>query len=522
MGPVTDAASTLLALLAALDDPTRGGEVWDLHDPDALLPLGGGIVRVGDIPREAFAAAFEADAALSADLRPGKPRGPALRELRVEREGVVDGEGRRLAWLQATEARTGEAVRVALGLGPGGIGWATLAPRGVSWGWAEGQAQAVGDLAYGRGIYPRSWLDAAWQRLHGHARPPLQTLPEAAFACAGSSACCRVDWAIEVDAGFQAVIDAVAWDADHARLVGVKLPVLPTGKLEVKADDARCRFLDPDGRCAVHKALGRQIFPTCALFPCAFALTPDGVRFSTSGLCGSARAGLGPSLAERADDLYDRLAIAANPPLRTPVYRLAADQPVPWPAFRAAEAALLDALARDDLPFRQRLWRGGLALTSAAAGGAPVVPPDAPEVPVASPPEHLAVMRAFIGPWLAQLGLPPDLAIQPDAPLPEAALLARFLRNLHWSKVLSFHFDLSTSHTVAVAIWLLVLHLRAAHGRVPEAAWAQLGMMFMHGAGLRPYLADAPEARERRAMLADPAFALWLTGFPAGPPPAAG
>jgi hypothetical protein len=37
--------------------------------------------------------------------------------------------------------------------------------------------------------------------------------------------------------------------------------------------------------------------------------------------------------------------------------------------------------------------------------------------------------------------------------------------------------------------------------------------MFMHGAGLQAFLGDAPEARERRAMLGNPGFALWLTGY---------
>ncbi len=509
---MTDPIATLTALLAALDDPRGGGEVWDLHDADARLPLGGGVVRRSDIPRDAFATAFEADAALYAQLRPNQPRGPLLTALRLERVDDA-GVGQRVAWLQASEARTGVAVRVALGLDLGRIGWATLAPPDAAWGWAEGQAQALADHAYGRGHFPRSWLDAAWRRLHGHERPALHSLPEAAFACAGSSDCCRVDWAIEVDSAFQAVLDAVPWDAAHARHVGVQLPVTPAGTLQVKADDAPCGFLDADGRCAIHKTLGRPLFPACALFPFAFALTPDGVDVSTSGLCGAARAGLGPKLAERTADLYDRLTIAATPPIRTPVYRLATDRPVAWPAFRAAEAALLAALAREDLPFRERLWRGGQALAAAGAGGAPTVPPDAPTAPSPVTADQAAAMREFLAPWLSQLAIGPDVVAQPDEPLPEAPLLARFLRNLHWSKVLSFHFDLATSHTAAVAIWLLVLHLRAAHGQVPDAAWSQLGKMFTHGAGLRPYLGDDPDARARRAMLGDPAFALWLTGF---------
>ena len=65
----------------------------------------------------------------------------------------------------------GQGRRV-LGLGPAGIAFATLAPPDAAWDLATGQAQALADYPYGRGVYPRGWLDAAWQRLRGHARPP--------------------------------------------------------------------------------------------------------------------------------------------------------------------------------------------------------------------------------------------------------------------------------------------------------------------------------------------------------------
>lgn len=501
--------ATTRAYLEALEDPTAGGAVWDLHAPGALLPAGGGLARKADLPREAYAAAFEADATMAARARPGRPRGPLIAGLRA----VSNGD--RLAWFAAEEGRTGEPLRIAVGFDPDGlIEWATLAPLDAQWTWETGRAQCYAEHPYGKGIYPRSFLDMAWQRTHGHARPPLLLLPEAAFACAGSTDCCRIDWAIEVDAGFQHVVDALPWGEQDAHLRGVQLPALPDGKLAVKDEGQTCRFLDAAGRCAVHRTLGRQIFPPCAIFPFAFAQTPDGLAFSTSARCGAARGGFGPKLSERLDDLYDRVAIAAYPPLRTPVYRLAAGVDAPWPAFKAAEQALLDALADETRPLATRLWRGALLLASAAAGGEPVPLVAAPAEPLPVPAAQREAVRAFLAPWLDHLGLrdAPVLVPAPADPA-DAAQLTRILRNLHHSKVLSFHFDLATSHAMGVGIWLLAAHLRQAHGRVPAAGWDALGVMFMHGAGLQAYLGDAPEARERRAMLGDPGFALWLTGY---------
>jgi hypothetical protein len=245
----------------------------------------------------------------------------------------------------------------------------------------------------------------------------------------------------------------------------------------------------------VHAALGRQPFPPCALFPFSFAHTPDGLAVAASAICGSARANLGPPLAARAEDLRQRAATSPVPPLRTPVYRLAEGRVVSWPRFREAETHIL-ALLSGPGPLEQRLWDGTWILEGQAPCGSPGP----------APADQRDAVRVFLAPFLEAAGCLDQAPTRPEWRC-EAALVP-VLKNLMFSKVISFHFDLATSHNLGIVLALVAAHLEARHGTVPEQGWQALGRMFMHGAGLGFLLGD--DARPSREMLAAPAFGRWL------------
>ncbi|MFP5502871.1 MAG: YkgJ family cysteine cluster protein, partial [Candidatus Sericytochromatia bacterium] len=256
---MTDAPAILEAYLDAVEDPAAGEALYALLAPEAPWPFRREVVLAGAIPQAEFAGNHQAIGEAHAEQAPGQRRKPSLIDRRWL--GSEGDETRQVAWLQAREAESGLALTVAAGLvrGPDGwqVGWATLADGRQAWSYAMGLAQTMADLPFTGAIAPRSWLDCAYKRMHGYDRPTLQVLPEARFACHSSAACCRVDYMIEVDPGFQAVIDAIPWERTRPDLAGTQLPRLPNGKLQVKQDGADCRFLDANRRCSIHAALGR-------------------------------------------------------------------------------------------------------------------------------------------------------------------------------------------------------------------------------------------------------------------------
>ena len=410
-----------------------------------------------------------------------------------------------MAWFEATEGVDGRTLHLAVGFVREAeswrIGWLTLAREPQSWSWEAGRVHALADFAYaetGRLAAPRSWLDLAWHRLHGRPEPPLRTLPGARFGCHGSTVCCDVGFNIEVPPGAQALVDAVPWaELGRPDLVGTRLEAREDGRLRVKGVGDRCRFLDGQHRCMIHAHLGRQPFPPCAIFPLLFRETPDGVSVAASQVCGSARANLGPLLAERSDDLWDRLALRL--PEAVPAYRIEADGPADWPAFSAAEEALLAVLARDDLSLARRLWLGCRRLDGVSG---PALEVEAP--PVANDAE--GAREALLARLTAHFALPlPEAGLGQPMPAEAEAALAGVLRNQLYAKTLSGDHGLRVAHHAGVLAHALV---RRAGGHPSEGLLWRLSGVMLHG-GLTGAFKAHPDLEE---MMSQPSFGAWLLG----------
>lgn len=188
---------------------------------------------------------------------------------------------------------------------------------------------------------------------------PLRSLPEARFSCAMCGESCRAGkWRNAVSDATRLALEAMPWHRTHpGRLPEVRF-VAPEGEnaqtwrgdVELAArPDGFCAFFDDERGCLIHGLLGRQPIPSCHQFPFAFTRTPDGLDVWTTFHCGAALDGHGSPLADREADIRSRL-WAARTPQRW-VGRevsLKGGLAVPWPTYRAIEAALLEFLAPDD------------------------------------------------------------------------------------------------------------------------------------------------------------------------------
>jgi Fe-S-cluster containining protein len=131
----------------------------------------------------------------------------------------------------------------------------------------------------------------------GEARLVPAVLAGARFACQGSGACCQ---------GHR--LGPLA-DADAARLeaLGLADAVVQASDGRFLAQiDGRCRFLEGDARCGLHRLHGAEAKPGfCRLYPLEVAATLEGMKIFDRGGCAriaqSARAGL--PLAEQAPDV---------------------------------------------------------------------------------------------------------------------------------------------------------------------------------------------------------------------------
>lgn len=476
MQPPEPVVACLLDFLAASADRAAGERLLDLIDPAAIVPFQGGLVRAGDLDRQAYAAARSA-------LSP-----PAFEW--VEAQDWWD-DRVLLARVRANDRE----LSVTAGFAGGKLSWIGLAPPTPDA--AIAHANALAELAAGPGWTAETWLERAHQRLIGREEPPLQTLPGTRFACHGTGACCRNAMAISLPATAQALVDALPWERIAPELAGTRLAPRPDGLLLLKRAHERCRFLDDQTRCRLHLALGRPVFAACTVYPFAFARTPDGVAVTASSGCGSARQGLGPLLTERASDLYERLYLDKRL-ATTDAYRLTRDQEVPWETFRDMEARVLAVL---DGPgtLSERL----LAAARLLEGDAPPRPP------------MDALAQAAAAGMLGALTAGHAAPHPRHADLREAEGVAHVLKNLIFAKKASFTYDLLTAVNAAALLYMMALSIQSVlpPGPLPESFWEVVGQLPTHAPGFSIMPDQDAGAPLTGGSMREPGYVAWLLPF---------
>jgi hypothetical protein len=437
----------------------------------------------------------------------------------------TDPEGSAVLWFDATEARSGRSVIGALGVreerddGRARAAWATLAAREEAWTFLDGRVRTLANFSWMELREPaaaRTTLDAAWFRLHWLPGENLQALPGIRFACHASTSCCRQDYIVPAAAAAQGLIDALPWDRIAPRLHGTLLPVLDAERVVIKARTEACRFLGTRNECLIHAELGYQPFAACATFPFSFARTPEGVAVTASRSCGSVCEASGPPLTEREVDLRQRLAITR--PRSTDEFRVAPGRAVGWTAFRDTEALLRALLERRELPLHRRLFLGARALGVLLAGGEfdPGAALAAPPVVIDAPlREQLGQLLDRIQGWdrlaLRELPsrVPRDLR---HGDLIDAEPLAAELENLHFGKVYSYEFDLTTAHNFAILLYLTALAWQRGFPQGLDALRRrELALLGSHGLLKSLLPQDAPPAL--RTLLGSAQFGEWALAF---------
>jgi len=516
--PVADVATSgplalFDAFLTALCDPEGGEALYRMHAEDAALRLGDGIGPAAELDAASFAHAHRE---ISQRGQAALPRFicPALLSQPTDRSAVES-----VWWFELSEQRAQHRLVAALGLRSraGGycIGWCTLSARVEPWSYRRGLLQSLSDYAWMRLDQPataRALLDASYFRQHWRAPIQFSSLPGARFSCQMSTVCCRHDFEITLPPEAQLIIDAMPWHALQPRLAGARLRARPDGKLQLKELNESCRFLGPQRQCLIHQTLGRQPFGPCAVFPFAFAHTPEGIAVSLSPICGSTRLGLGVAPLEREQDLRERLAHVQ--PRRADGFRLGPGRDLSWEAFRDIERALCDCLAAEELPMRRRLYVGS-CLLGALARSEPI---DSNRW-LTEPMEAITgELRAAIHGMLRKIlawdraalrmlppAVPPDLF---ELELQETPIV-RLLQNVLYSKVYSYPYDLTTAHNFLIVLYLLALLMQAAAaGPLSNAMWQELGSLGVHGLLQNVLHEGVPEGF--RALFGNSEFGKWL------------
>ncbi len=502
------------AFLRALCDSNGGEALYRLHAADAPVRDGEGIGPAAATDIEHFAAAHLAISQRGADHLP--VFGPATFRSAARGENPAES----IAWFEVLESRAGRRFFLALGVrtvqGEPRIVWCSPSERILTWSFRDGLLQSLADFPWMRRsepATPRSLLDAGYFRRYWRSPVTFSTLPDARFSCQMSAACCRHDYEITLPPEAQLLIDTLPWQTIAPELAGTRLPVCADGKLRLKSPDEACRFLGADSRCLIHRALGRQPFAACCIFPFSFARTPEGIAVGLSPICGSARLGIGISPQDRLEDLHERLGHAE--PRSTDTYRLAPGTAIAWQPFRDIEKGLCDCLAAEELPLRRRLYVGARLLGALTDGSAVDVPAWRSEpLPSLKPELRTAIhgMLARLTSWnravLRELPreIPAGLSTLEAIDTP---LVAGILRNTLFCKVYSYPLDLTTAYNYVIALYLLALLMQTAAGApLPQRMLRELGSLGVHGL-LKAMLHDGmPD--DFRTLLGRSEFGLWM------------
>jgi hypothetical protein len=501
--------------LGSLCDPDGGDALYETHADDAIVRHPDGAGPLAAIDRQAFASAHR-----ELNLQGGDalPQFGQANPLQVPAE--ADGSPEVVAWFDVIETREQKALIVAVGLrsidGAWRIGWCTLAARVEPWTYREGLLQSVADYPWMRTTEParaRALLDASYLRRHWRADVKFSALKDARFSCQMSTDCCKHDFEITLPPEAQLVVDAMPWESVRPELRGTRLPVRPDGKLQLKEMNETCRFLGAQHQCLIHQKLGRQPFGPCSVFPFAFAQTPDGIAVSMSPICGASRRGMGLSLADREEDLRERLVQAD--PRRAERFHLAPAVEIAWEQFRDIENVLCEVLAAQELPMRRRLYVGTRLLSALRSGETVDMNRWLGEPPVEITPDLREVIRAMLTRVLgwdrATLkALPQALPVELGTlEMLDHSVITRILQNTLFCKTYSYSYDLTTAYNFLIVLYLLALVMQAASsGSLSEAMWRELGSLGVHGL-LKAMLHDGvPEGF--RGVFGTAEFGQWL------------
>lgn len=415
----------------------------------------------------------------------------------------ADGEGAGMAVLEARETVSDAPIKLAVGVVRVEGAWK------VEWGMvieddplppARQRMAALSELAGLQAATMQgpmvSLLEASYARQKFLPRQRFLALPETAFTCMGSTACCTNAFTIGLDENSRRFVEAVDWAAlvpgieagPFTEPMPERVHTLVSFRHRLTRDaEGRCKFLTPDNRCAIHALSGRAVFKPCHVFPYRFAWSPDGICVTTNHVCPTARLAKGAPMALQEQELRRRAAVADV--LMPDRYHLGPGQEVSWETFRTIEGQLL-GLLEGEAPVRQKLWAAlrwmDARLKAPDAGVDPAWYDQAP--PRLGLVAKLAVARVpklFDRCFDELKGVPAGAQILPEC----EAELTRFLRSLLFSKATTYPYGLVAGLNYVVLAYVLLERQVERHARkgISEAFWREYYAVVTNGTFL-PFL----------------------------------
>jgi hypothetical protein len=174
---------------------------------------------------------------------------------------------------------------------------------------------------------------------------------------------------------------------------------------------------------------------------------------------------------------------------------------VSWESFRDIETALLDLLGQSQTPLHRRLYAGNRLLDALRRNEPINLNAWLEEPPGRLTDEYRDTLRTYLAKildWdrLALKRLPPGISLDlRHDRLRDEPVLRAILKNLLFSKVYSYPFDLTTAHNMLILVYLLTLIMQSAfEGPLSDALWQELAAWGTEGLGASLLPDSAPKA----------------------------
>jgi Fe-S-cluster containining protein len=194
----------------------------------------------------------------------------------------------------------------------------------------------------------------------------LQVMPGLRFGCTNCGSCCQ-QWGVEVSESEKQRIEQLAWTTVAEARPGERFFQRAGAGSESRwllglQASGKCRFLDENKLCIIHKHFGAEAKPLrCRQFPYQFARSPTGIYTSLSYASTGARLNWGPELREERDKLLALFQAAGPDREHGETVALTEECSVSWAEYLSLEDGVRATIAASAAG---RFWDGLIAAES--------------------------------------------------------------------------------------------------------------------------------------------------------------
>jgi len=210
------------------------------------------------------------------------------------------------------------------------------------------------------------------------------------YSCSGCGRCCN-GVAVPMTQDDYERVSAIDWSKElpefdwskQFRMLSAKENDSSTYTHAIRpTNDGHCPFLI-NKLCHIHATRGEHVKPLiCGLFPYSFNHTPSGVYLTVSFRSNAVLGNMGTPLTEQIDTLKEKFAVYNTLyTARSVIWdaiKLTVDKPISWEEYLQYEQGILEALTKDNLSLKDKLFAASDSLfknLNKAALSAEIAPP---------------------------------------------------------------------------------------------------------------------------------------------------